>query len=539
MAQIVSEQERVMAERYESEKYFLNSYQLTANHLLRTQLTGIYGSEVLADIEETIQLYAIYEKGAKFVTEGAKDYVPSNLKYKQAKTLIDKEARFMFSKTPSFYVEVHDEKPTAKSSGKQVSNDIKTSTQAFLNEVLKKTHFGRKILQGGKDCFIGKRVALFVDFGSKITISFAPSLEFVYETDEDDVDKLTKIVRFYALNDSHDRTQQRIYKKKYWLDEKGRCHMEAAIYNGGGVVVDNTSEGLGEDILLPINFIPAFVIVNDGLTGDMLGESEVSVVEHPERYFSKLSNADIDSLRKGMNQIVYTIDANEKSTEKLSRAPGAYWDLSSDDVAIEAGKTAVVGTVENDMNYSTALEKTLGRIKSSMYEMLDIPETNSEALKGIIQSGKTLKALYWGLMTRCEEKMLVWKPALEWLGRTIIEGAKAFPACREGYDEKGNLADKYEIVVENNYPLLEDEMEEKQQDVLEVNAQLMSRKSYMKKWRELTDEEADEELKQIQFEKQLFEDSQVTPPADSDFNKDKPEDNPEEDPEDLEGTAGK
>ena len=45
----------------------------------------------------------------------------------------------------------------------------------------------------------------------------------------------------------------------------------------------------------------------------------------------------------------------------------------------------------------------------------------------------------------------------------------------------------------------------------------MSRKAYLKKWRKLSDKEADEELQQIKVEQDLFEKS-VLPPTDiSDF----------------------
>ena len=57
----------------------------------------------------------------------------------------------------------------------------------------------------------------------------------------------------------------------------------------------------------------------------------------------------------------------------------------------------------------------------------------------------------------------------------------------------------------------EDEAEEKQIDLSEVNAQTMSKKSYMKKWRNLTDEEADEELQQIARERELLESSYFNP----------------------------
>ena len=65
----------------------------------------------------------------------------------------------------------------------------------------------------------------------------------------------------------------------------------------------------------------------------------------------------------------------------------------------------------------------------------------------------------------------------------------------------------YKIEVVQNIPLSEDETEEKETDLSEVMAQAMSRKSYIKKWRNISDTEADAELEQIAKEKQLLESS--------------------------------
>ena len=73
-----------------------------------------------------------------------------------------------------------------------------------------------------------------------------------------------------------------------------------------------------------------------------------------------------------------------------------------------------------------------------------------------------------------------------------------------------------EILVENNYPLPEDEVEEKNMDLAEINAQVMSRKAYLKKWRKLNDAEAEKELMQIKLEQDLFENS-VLPSTEDDF----------------------
>ena len=61
----------------------------------------------------------------------------------------------------------------------------------------------------------------------------------------------------------------------------------------------------------------------------------------------------------------------------------------------------------------------------------------------------------------------------------------------------------------NNYALPEDEESEKTLHIAEVDAKLMSKKAYLKKWRKLNDKEADEELKQIKLEMDLFDNSSM------------------------------
>lgn len=468
--------------------------------LISSELEGLYGSQVLSEMQEIIEYYRVYERGADFKTEGSKgDYVPSDLKFKQASALVNKEARFLFSKSPDLWVEIpHDEKDHER------AMEESSILQNLVDNVLTQNRFKSKLLKAAKDCFIGKRVAYFVNFDEEkevIKVNFIPSLEFVYETDEEDSDKITKLVVFYTTVDAKTKADQRIYKKKYWMDG-GFCWINEAIYDGHGSLV----EELTPDRPTKFTYIPAGVIVNDGLTGDMLGESEIANLEDFESWFSRLSNADIDSERQGMNPVRWARDMNPESTKGLSIAAGAFWDLSTDQNAAE-GVTGEVGVLETSMNYTNAISSTLSRIKSSMYDTVDMPDVSPEALKGVVSSGKTLKAIYWGLIVRCEEKMLAWRPALEHIVRTIIDGAKLYPLSARPYTNQSLPNSYFEVRVDNQYPLPEDEQEEKQVDLAEITAQTMSRKSYMKKWRNLTDEEADLELRQIALERQILEDA--------------------------------
>lgn len=486
------------------------SYYTVPRNMIQAEMEGLYGQRVLRELAEIINYYEVYEQGAKFIPEGSNgDYVPTDLRIKQAASLINKEARFLFSKKPDLWIDPVFDPENEKSA--QTAKDNATIMQAYVDKVLEKTKFFGKLIKAAKDCFIGKRVALFVNFNEdtqKIYISFAPSLEFVYEVDGDDIDVLTKIVCFYTMYDSMTKTEQRIYKKKYWM-KNDQCWIEEGVYDGMGTLIEEITPARATKF----TYIPAVVIRNDGLTGDLDGVSEIRELMDYEAWNSRLNSADIDAERKGMNSVKYTIDMNPESTKGLSTAPGAFWDLSSDQ-NIETASPQI-GMLESSMGYAGALNTTLNRIKSAAYSTLDIPDTSPDALQGIITSGKALKALYWGLIVRCDEKMQEWRPALEQLVRILIDGAHLYPGATKSYTNDKIPDVPFDVRVDNQYSLPEDEAEEKAVDIAEVQAQVLSKKSYMKKWRNLTDEEADNELNQIALERQILDDSFMMTPMES------------------------
>lgn len=456
-------------------------------------------SEWKLEANQIARYYEIYKKGSKFISEGSNgEYIPSDLRYKKAAMILNKEARFQFSNPPTITVNKEDVDTKYK--------DENAILQSYLDKVFEKTNFNGKLIKGLKDCLIGKRIAIVLNFNpdSGINIIFLNSLEFIYETSGmDDSNELTKFITFYEIVKTNDLSQQRWFKKKY-TKEKDGVYLVEEIYDGLGKKLETVTSRTK----IKFDFIPATVVLNDGLTGDEKGESELNIARY-EQYYSKLANADMDSQRKTMNPIKYTIDASEQSTKNLSSSPGSYWDLQSDDEkAIE--RQAKVGTLEAQMTYSEPLKITLDRIESEMYAELDVPNLNNEQLAGMITSGKTIKALYWGLTVRCDEKMLAWSHSLMFIATGVIEGGKLYPDCIKKYTQFTLPDIPYTISVENNYPLPEDVNEEKTMDIAEVDAKVRSRKSYLKKWRGLNDDEAEEEIRQIKYENELLDDSYLS-----------------------------
>lgn len=477
----------------------MQGYNLT-RALINQELTGVFNTQTLRDMRDILKMYNIYFQGSGFTTDknNGQDYIPADWHAKKIKMLIDKEARFLFSEPPDITL--------MDTTSETSDNDRIQPNQTLLSKVLKENRFSSKLVRAAKDCLIGKRIALVMNFDTelnKISVNFVPSLEFVYETDPADVDKITKFIQFYSVVVNEEQSQQRIYKKKWYL-ENDVCRVVEEIYDGNA----NLIETIMEDTATMFDYIPVAIIINDGLSGDPFGSSDVEALEDTESYYSKLTNKDIDSLRKGTDQITFAIDADPRTTKNLSRAPGAFWDLATDPA--KEGGQANVGSLDNPMSYSTALDSTLQRLNSDMYAQLDVPNTSNDALQGIITSGKTMQAIYWGLMVRCNEKMLDWSPAFEFMAETILDGCRLYPEICRAYIDEDIVLDGYKIEVTNSYPILQDETEEKASDLSEIAAQVRSRKSYMKKWMNMTDADADQELAQIQKEKQMFEQDSYT-----------------------------
>lgn len=494
-----SEEAKVIA--MENDPDLLTAFNRIPYALINEEVGPEVAKNTLAELTQICKYYKIYHKGADFAVEGTNgDYVPANLRYRMAATLINKEARFLFAEPPDIKVE-------PKGDVGKVSEGAKnaiTVLQDLVSTVLTKNMFEDKLVKAARDCFIGKRVAALVNFNEDdgITITFLPSTQFVFDTKLGDPSTLTKFVAFTVIQDSMELKSKLIFKKKFELKpDNGVVYLEEKLYSGTGALVEEVTPY--QETLL--DFIPACIFLNDGLTGDEDGESEIESLQDYEKYYSKLGNADIDAGRKSMNPTKYTVDMDSRSTKGLSTAPGAVWHMGTDQNLETAHP--IVGLLEPGMNYSEPLKTTLDRIKTAGYEAVDMPNITLETMTGAITSGKALKAIYWPLIVRCKEKMKVWGPQLQKLAETIIEGAKAYPATAERYINDPIETVAYEVMVDANLPLPEDEVEERTMDLAEVEAQVMSRKAYMQRWRNLTDDEVEEELYQMAMERQILEDA--------------------------------
>lgn len=470
-------------------------------YVLINREVGYDAAGIRKEFTEILKYYKIYKRGKKFNAEGSNgDYIPAVLRYMMVYALINKESRFLFAEAPDIIVNPKGDVGKVT----QEARDNLTAINDLIKTVLDKNRFEKILLQASKDCFIGKRVACLVNFNEEdgIVISFVPATQFLYETKIGNKNVLSKFVCFIVVRGSSELSARRVFMKKYTLED-GVVYLEERMYDGTGREVSEDEFTPTERQPIKLSTIPAVVFVNDGLTADDDGESEVEILKDFEEYYNKLANGDTDAQRKSMNPTRYTVDMDNRSTKGLSTSAGAFWDLMSDQNL--DNPHPLVGMLESDMSYADALKISLDRIKTAGFEAVDMPNVTLETMVGSITSGKALKAIYWPLIVRCKEKMKMWGPQLSAMVDIIIEGALKYPNTIIKYVDNPIVPVAYEVEVVGNTPLPEDEMEEKGMDLQEVQANVMSRKAYMKKWRGLTDDEVDEELKQMSLEKETID----------------------------------
>ena len=500
----MSEEAKVTREENSSQVYVAYS---AIPYALISEEVGGASQDTLAELEQICGYYKVYREGKQFTADGTKgDYTPSTLRYKLAASLVNKEARFMFAEKPDIQI-------VPKADVGKVTEEAKNNLTTYndvVNTILTKNNFESALVKGMKDCLIGKRVAWLVNFNEEdgVSVTCLPSTQFIYETRPGNPNIVTKFVCFIIQRDSINLDNKRIFKKKFVLEDDGVVYLEEKLYDGAGRQIDEDITPYQATLL---NRIPVAIVLNDGLTGDENGESEIESLAPFDQWYSKLACGDIDAERKNMNPVVYTVDMDHKSTKNLSRSAGSYWDLISDQNL--DGSSPQVGVLESTMSYSDSLSATLDRLKTASYDQVDVPNINLETMVGSITSGKALKAIYWPLIVRCKEKMKSWGPQIRNVVEIIIEGSKVYPNCITQYTNRPLVPVDYEVEVIQNVPIQEDEDEEKQLDLAEVTAQTMSRKTYMKKWRGLSNTEVQDELQQIALERQLLEDAAFPQPG--------------------------
>ena len=473
------------------------------------------------------------------------DYTPTQEIRNIVKKLIDKQARFMFSVPPSLLCKPKNVVAPTPTGNETVDNANKEAIKKaiadaedkrqLIDDILTKGEFWNQTLTAFKDCTIGKRVLLTIQAnpGEQIRFRYFTMPEFQYQLDPKDIKKLRQVSIVYQ----DERTRGMLAAKQIWYkwtyemrvpttqttDEEGNvtetpvegaeatCWYKKETVDGNNTLItepvelenlDNTTDYLSgeqpKEMAYPDNIewtdtrlpqIPARIILNGGLTGDIWGTSDVKELIDMANSYNRVNSDYRDALRFKMFEQPVFVDADSESIKSAKIAPNAVIDLKTDP-ALDNGegtsRAAQAFMLSSSFPFVQAADSYLDRLKKDMYEHMDQPLP--EEIKSV-PSAKAMKFMFQDLVGRCEEKWATgWDSAVNWAIEFICLAIRMFNLYPE---QRGTMLANVMTtdVLTHNYPIPEDEQEKKTIAIQEVEAKVKSHKTYIREFGDVEDED--------------------------------------------------
>ncbi|AJD26440.1 phage portal protein [Clostridium botulinum] len=446
------------------------------------------------DLEKAKQNPALY--GQNWPVDDNVDYKPTQDIRNKVKPLLKKQARWMFGKKPTLIFKADDLKD------KEQCEELRK----FIEDVFENNNFWNNTRKAFLEATIKKRVLLRAEAnpGEPVTIKYESIENFFYkekngrmlkaiffEEDEmnvykeEDKDKLYYLHTYYYKVDEYTKALQAWYKKETY---KNTDLIEKIEYDTG------------------FSTIPCWLIRNGGELNNTFGESDITDLRDAQNQYNRRNSDFADALRFQMFGSESIIDGNEDDVNRLTIAPNAVHAIKTRDEALAEGKQATIQRQEYNIGSSSALDSYLDRADSDMKETLDMPKISD---LNNIPSAKAMVYLYNDLIARCEEKFNDWEKPLLSLMNFIIEVGSV---CYPGIFNKAWVQMKYTKIIKQNYPIPNDEDEKKTLAMKEVEADVRSRKSYIKEY-------SDEEDIEKAFEEMLDEKAMMINAESDQYNK--------------------
>lgn len=424
-------------------------------------------------------------RGQSWETSKDLDYKPTQEIRNHTKKLLQKQQRFMFGQSPNVLVKAYDEE----------SRDNAEGLRQFIDDILEEGEYWNETFKAFLDCTIGKRVLLLLDAnpGEPIKFKYFTADQFTFKCSKENYKELEEVIIAYTNDDTETiQPENQVWHKwKYYMNGE-TCILEKADYDGNAKLIPRTQTIVDTKI----REIPARVIVNGGLLGETMGTSDVAdLIPIADSYNRRMSDF-ADALRFKMFEQPVFINASQDSIQSIKIAPNALIDLKA--TPTQENTTPDAKMLTSTFSFKDSAEYYLDKALSDMYELMDQPRP--EDIKNV-PSAKAIKFIFYDLMARCEEKWKTWEPAILWAINTSLELVEQFNLYPENSNRQFvNIDARISLV--HNYPIPEDVESKKKLAMQEVSSHVRSRKSYMRDYSELEDE--NDEFNEILEEMRLL-----------------------------------
>ncbi|EGO86251.1 phage portal protein [Clostridium botulinum C] len=418
--------------------------------------------------------------GQSWITLDDLDYVPSKVIDNKIKPLINKQARFMFGKEPDILF-------------KQLDKNAKENCEElrqFIDAILNASKFWSNTMKAFRLASVTKRVMLRLEAnpGESVRLYWHDINDFNYEVDLNDITKLNKVILVKPVTIDKEVSKQLWNRYTYYInqitDKESSCYLRVETFKGDNL--ENPIEIREQDTGL--SKIPCWIITNEQSITSPYGQSDIKDLKPLQDSYNKRLSDFNDFLRFLMFGQTAIIDATKDTVDACNIAPNSLMALRSIEDT-EGNKQAKVQRVESNFTNAEPVKMYLKMLEDSMYEKLGIPKP--ESLQQV-PSAKSIKYMYTELVARCEEKWHDWEPIIRSMIRLIVEACSKFKCYEEWKEEWNNLL--FTIVLNKNYPIPEDEEDQKRLAMEEVNSNVRSHRSYIKDYS--NDEDYEEHFKE-------------------------------------------
>ncbi|GAA0076181.1 phage portal protein [Clostridium sp. CTA-5] len=438
------------------------------------------------DLDKAKDNPALY--GQNWPIDDVVDYKPTQDIRNKVKPLLKKQARWMFGKKPTLSFKADDLKD------KEQCEELRK----FIEDVFENNNFWNNTRKAFLEATIKKRVLLRAEAnpGQPVVIKYESIENFFYKEKNG---KLLKAIFFEEdeMNVYREEDKDKIYYlHTYYYKVNEITKSLQAWYRKETYINTDLQKELTIDQDTGFSTIPCWLIRNGGELNNTFGESDVTDLRDAQNQYNRRNSDFADALRFQMFGSESIIDGKEEDVNKLNVAPGALHAIRTSDEALTQGKQATVQKQEYNIGNSEAMNSYLDRADSDMKETLDMPKISD---LNNIPSAKAMIYLYNDLIARMEEKFNDWeKPLLSLINFIIEVGSICYP----GIFNKAWTNLKYTKIIKQNYPIPNDIDEKKTLAMKEVEADVRSKKSYIKEY-------SDEEDAKKAFDEILEEKAQI------------------------------
>ncbi len=418
-------------------------------------------------------------------------YTPTIMPINLARFFVKKRSAWMFEVAPDIECpplaidppEMMETEGYVASDAQKTANDQASARESLLYGNWTDNRLEEKLLEAGKDFFVGGTVALLLRYlpNRGIRWDFAPAQEIFPVPDDLEPDKF-KAVHFCSFW-NNDKTLW----KQTWEMKDGKCLLTEGLYDLELKPMKGEPHYKGVDTRL--DFLPVLILGNECLTGDTFGTSYLKDLKPLlDQYNRSMSDA-ADSLRFNLFAINVLLNAAPDAEKELRISPGEVWNIGGEGVDVKK--------LESSFQYANALADFLTRLENLMHLLADVPDITPDRIKGFgLVSGVALKLLYSDLVSATQQSWRVWKSRLVEANSMTLKMAETFKL--EGYaDIQGDYTNR----VIPHLPLPENEAEKV---AIEAQKLATSLQSVHGALQELGDKYPERTIAQIITERERF-----------------------------------